>query len=264
MKKGFQVLSITYLLKIALEISMLVMLNTYFKISSIPIFLIGLFNIDLGKFTVVKWLSILFIIFIIINVILFILSVTKKAYEFVKKCSIILPIVLILVAPLTATIALISTNTITFIPEQICSSTVFDTDSNTDYTYQKNHFGKIANLERNVYFRDNTDESTLSDSTADYMCVYRHSDKPYIMEKFELFEDMQSNFGKEDNKIVTDDYTLLYTIEENRVSYTLEIFNENTYFVSMYDERGEKAKTDYSIELFVEESLNNFNLLEKA
>ena len=39
-----------------------------------------------------------------------------------------------------------------------------------------------------------------------------------------------------DNKIVTDDYTLLYTIEENRVSYTLEIFNENTYFVSMYDE----------------------------
>ena len=87
---------------------------------------------------------------------------------------------------------------------------------------------------------------------------------PYIMEKFELFEDMQSNFGKEGNKIVTDDYTLLYTIEENRVSYTLEIFNENTYFVSMYDERGEKAKTDYSIELFVEESLNNFNLLEKA
>ena len=79
MKKGFQVLSITYLLKIALEISMLVVLNTYFKISSIPIFLIGLFNIDLGKFTVVKWLSILFIIFIIINNPIFLLF--KKVME---------------------------------------------------------------------------------------------------------------------------------------------------------------------------------------
>ena len=141
----------------------------------------------------------------------------------------------------------------------LCKADVFDgNDAEVYYTYEENKFGRVANLHQDLYVSDEYDESTLSDSTANFMCIYRKSDKPEIKEKFVRYGDEINDFTMEENVVEKDGYTLYYTDADDSKGYTLKIENDEVYYVAMFDTWGDKAKTDYSPDDFVKDSLNAF------
>lgn len=261
MKLKFRTSSFWLLIEAAVSVILITLLSMYSELCEIPVFLVGVYNVDLGKLFLIQCLYILFFTFLVVELVMFFISLIENKYELVKKSAIILPIIFAVLFPLTSLSLLNGAESRNLDNNALCTADVLDCDDcQTTYSYQENKFGKVANLYQDVYIEDEYDISTLSDSTAEYQCIYRQSENPRIMEKFVRYEDAIADFTLEENEIITDDYNLYYTVKDDSVGYAMIIENDTTYYVAMFNTFGEKTITEYSVEDFINDSLETFNI----
>ena len=259
MKLKFRASSTWLLAEAAINIILITILTMYYKLCTVPEFLVGVLNVDLGKFTLIQNLYILLIVFLVLEIILFFVSLIENKYKYVKWSAVIVAIVFAVLLPITFLTLNMGMQSKELDNNILCKADVFDgDDAEVYYTYEENKFGRVANLHQDLYVSDEYDESTLSDSTANFVCIYRKSDKPEIKEKFVRYGDEINDFTMEENVVEKDGYTLYYTDADDSKGYALKIENDEVYYVAMFDTWGDKAKTDYSPDDFVKDSLNTF------
>ena len=264
MKLRFKASSAWLLIEAALNIILITILTMYYKLCTIPEFLVGVLNVDLGKFTLIQNLYILFGVFLAFEIILFFISLVENKHKYVKWLAVIVAIAFAILLPITFSTLNIGMQSKELNNDILCKADVFGgSDAEVYYAYEENKFGRVANLHQDLYVSDEYDESTLSDSTANFMCIYRKSDKPAIKEKFVHYEDEIGDFTMEENAVDKDDYTLYYTDADDSKGYALKIENDEIYYVAMFDTWGPEAKTDYSPDDFVKDSLNAFEFFNE-
>ena len=259
MKLKFRASSAWLLVEAAVNIILITILTMYYKLCTVPEFLVGVLNVDLGKFTLIQNLYILLGIFLALEIILFFVSLIESKYKYVRLSALIVAIAFAVLLPITFSTLNMGMQSKELDSDILCKADVFSDDSaQVYYTYEENKFGRVANLHQDLYVSDEYDESTLSDSTANFICIYRKSDKPAMKEKFARYEDGINDFTMEENAVEKDDYTLYYTDADDLKGYALKIETDKVYYVAIFDTWGDKAKTDYSPDDFVKDSLNAY------
>ena len=125
----------------------------------------------------------------------------ENKYKYVKWSAVIVAIVFAVLLPITFLTLNMGMQSKELDNNILCKADVFDgNDAEVYYTYEENKFGRVANLHQDLYVSDEYDESTLSDSTANFICIYRKSDKPEIKEKFVRYGDEIKDFTMEEVK----------------------------------------------------------------
>lgn len=254
--------------------------NRYFLICSIElllylIFIIGLtaiykrivipqfFSYEFFVIPVIAIALIISIVFFIVTFALLIVNYRKykinKSSNFTTKSAIVLPLLFLIVVNISWIVPLSITKTEIYSPTQhIISNSNLEKlenegiDVDSECVSQSNFFGKIANWDLMCI---------VSDETADlsYSCYYRQSHNSNIFNKFWRLE---SNCFENYKKITTDDYTVYYEDKGTEIiNFVLEINKDDIYFLSEYYTYGDIAICDYSIEMFIEDSLRNYETI---
>lgn len=266
MKIKFNFYTCIYLIYSVVSVLCIIAVLLFYKSMNIPLILFELFNFDIAKFLVIFAFLIIFIIFLIVNFIFSLKSIKQDSPNnidtLVKKGIWVLPLIFLFIIQLALAVPIALTHSKNLQQDELCSISKFDELSNknievrNDYSYQENFLGKVVNLKEDAVIPDTTEDNGhwINGNSLIFSCYYRQSDYKTLLNKTEKFS--VDLFEK--NKVENDGYTFYYETENDYISYSLRIENENEYFVSAFLASGDKAICDYSKEQFISDSLSNY------
>lgn len=136
-------------------------------------------------------------------------------------------------------------------------------DIGIDFDYQTNPFGKVIDLEKINFVEDEHMDEDGFDEDINYCFYYRESNLSFIYDRFEKYTDDDLELDSYDQpvEVIKNDQYSLYIDDKDDdfTSYTLVIENETEYCVSEFWRSGEITKSDYSVDDFIKDSLDNYH-----
>ena len=140
-------------------------------------------------------------------------------------------------------------------------------DIGIDFDYQTNPFGKVVNLEKINFVEDEHMDEDGFDEDINYCFYYRKSNLSFIYDRFEkyTYDYLELDSSDEPVEVIKNDQYALYIDDKDDdfTSYTLVIENETEYCVSEFWILGDTAKSNYSADDFIKDSLDNYNAATK-
>lgn len=258
-----------YFALMTLTVVCMLLVYKYYSFVEVYQVLVEMISWDLAQFLSVILIWVILGFFFIIELVLFITSVTNKdsTKGTLKRMAIIIPIVFVFVAPFAFSIAFVSTP-YTGVPfektrinarfEQLQQEHNEDADYEIYTICEKNVLGKAGMYQQKVYFDSldfENEEATEYDSI-EILCSYQQSDSKFLSDKFERYKE---NAYALQNKEERDGYTLYYEKDKYHTAYTLLICDKNTHYVSQYSAMNNEIFDSYSKTDFIEDSLEVYN-----
>ena len=149
--------------------------------------------------------------------------------------------------------------------EWLCSDERFkewnDEDSNHpifEYYSQENVFGKVVDIDHSVSFVDENNEL----KHRSFECYFRKSE---ISSIFRKFSKRPPQFFDESYNAIQDNipYTLYSHSDEDSFSYCLIIENVSTYLFAEYYSEEAEIISNYTLDDFIDDVLDNYNAWNK-
>lgn len=136
-------------------------------------------------------------------------------------------------------------------------------DIGIDFDYQTNPFGKVIDLQKINFVEDEHMDEDGFDEYINYCFYYRKSNLSFIYDRFEKYTNdyLELDSSDEPVEVIKNDQYALYIDDKDDdfTSYTLVIENETEYCVSEFWILGDTAKSKYSADDFIKDSLDNYH-----
>lgn len=248
----------------ALNVISMIIVYKYYIISDIPQRLLVAFAFDMSKYISIIIIEIMFVLFLIAEIVFLIAAIKNKNTKIAK---IIIPIAFVIIVPLSISVPLMTAESAQLPLKDSQIGLFFDelktrkTNVDTFSTYEKNSLGKVAYYEQKSDFEINGDNNLVTNnSSADFLCSYQQSDCKFIQNKFERYETKEYALK---NKEYQDNFTIYYEKDSEHISYALIIERGNKYFVATFESLDNNEFDNYSKDDFISDSMTIYNLCDK-